>query len=207
MLLLAALILTAMATTVAQLLPPETEFRAVALLLDVVPFGSVVVATLITSIRLRRERLPLIRLANGVYGYFAGGIIGALGVAHLVAVSLAAVDGGRLPFVYTFRVYSLVMLGVLLVATGLIAAVQARRVALDPRGRWRASFTVWAAMLAINLPLVPLQGFAILFSGLPLSDCSYSSSRQTLPELQRVDRAAAVCRCPTGRRGNHRRHE
>ena len=164
MLLLVALILTAIATTVAQLLPPETEFRAAALLLDVVPIGSVIVATLITSIRLWRERLPLIRLANGIYGYFAGAIVGALGVAHLVAVTLAAVDGGRVPFVYTFRVYSLVLLGVLLVAGGVMAAVQATRVALDQRGAWGASFKVWATILAINLPLVPLQGFAILFS-------------------------------------------
>ena len=164
MLLLVALILTAIATTVAQLLPPETELRAVALLLDVVPFGSVVVATLITFTRLRRERLPLIRLASGVYGYFAGALVSALGVAHLVAVTLAAVEGGRLPFVYTFRIYSLVLLGVLLVGAGLMAAVQATRVALDQRGAWGASFKVWATILAINLPLIPLQGFAILFS-------------------------------------------
>jgi hypothetical protein len=164
MLLLVVLVLTAIATTVAQLLPLGKAFRAAALLLDLVPVGSVIVATVITSIRLRRERLPLIRLVGGVYGYFAGALVGALGVAHLVAVALAAVDGGQRPFVYTFRVYSLVLLGVLLVTAGLIAATQATRLALDQRGAWRASLRVWVVLLAINLPLVPLQGFAILFS-------------------------------------------
>jgi hypothetical protein len=159
------LILTALATTAGQLLPPATEFRSAGLLFDVVPIGAVIVATLITSIRLWRERLPLIRLANGVYGYFAGALIGALGVAHLVAISIAAV-GRSGPFVYTFRFYSLVLLGVLLVAGGAMAAVQATRVALDQRGARRALLTVWTAILAINLPLVPLQGFAILFSAL-----------------------------------------
>jgi hypothetical protein len=157
------LILTALATTAAQLLPSANEFRAAGLVFDVVPIGSAVVATLITAIRLRREHLPLIRLANGVYGYFAGALIGALGVAHLVAITIAAV-GRSGPFVYTFRFYSLALLGMLLVAGGAMAAVQTTRVALDQRGARRASVTVWAAILAMNLPLIPLQGFAILFA-------------------------------------------
>jgi hypothetical protein len=165
MLLLTVFVLTAIATTVAHLLPLAADLRPVALLLDLVPFGSAVVATLITTTRLRRDHPPLTRLLIGAYGYFAGALVGALGVAHLVAVGLAALDRARQQqFVYSFRVYSLLLLGGLLVAAGLIAGIQAARLARGQRAAWRASLSVWAAILAINLPLVPLQGFAILFS-------------------------------------------
>ncbi|HEX7708570.1 MAG TPA: hypothetical protein VF701_19065 [Thermoanaerobaculia bacterium] len=96
---------------------------------------------------------------------FAGGLIGALGVAHTSAV-VSLERASRLQFVYTFRLYSLVLFGVLLIVLGLTAAVEAGRLPQGRRAVWRRSVFVWAAILAINLPLVPLQGFAILFSAL-----------------------------------------
>jgi hypothetical protein len=102
-----------------------------------------------------------------VYCYCAGALVAALGVAHLVAIVLAAIDQGRRQeFVYTFRFYALLQLGVLLVAFGTMAAVRAPRLAPGERAAWRSSFLAWAAILTINLPLVPLQGFAVLFSSL-----------------------------------------
>jgi hypothetical protein len=161
--LLTVVVVTAIATGVAQVLPPSRELRPVALLLDLLPFGGVVLATVITTLRLRRA--PLIRLLLTAYGYFAGALIGALGVAHLVAVLGASLDrAGRHQFVYSFRFYSLVLLGVLLIVTGLMAATQAAHLARGHRATWRASLSVWTVILAINLPLVPLQGFAVGFS-------------------------------------------
>ncbi|HYI10932.1 MAG TPA: hypothetical protein VEK57_17885 [Thermoanaerobaculia bacterium] len=162
--LLIVVVLTAIATAVAQVLPPSRELRSVALLLDSVPLGGVVLATVIAALRLRRASLPLVRLLIAVYGYFAGALIGTLGVAHLVAIVVASLGRGRQQFVYSFRFYSLVLLGVLLIMTGLMAAMQAAHLARGHRGAWRASLSVWTAILAINLPLVPLQGFAIVFS-------------------------------------------
>ena len=165
-LVLSVFVLTAITTTFAQLIPPAAErLQLVALLLDFVPFGAVVAATVITTIRLRRESLSLRRLLMGVYGYFAGALVGALGVAHLVAVVLASIDRGRqTEFVYNFRFYSLLQLGVLLITAGLIAAIHAAPLARGERAAWRASLWVWTAILAINLALAPLQGFALLFS-------------------------------------------
>lgn len=163
--LLTVFVLTAIATTVAQLLPPASELLPLALLLDFVPFGGVVAATVIAAVRLRRVPLPLIRLLIAVYGYFAGALIGTLGLAHLVAVVIGSIDRVRQhQFVYNFHFYSLVLLGVLLIAAGLMAAIEAARLARGHRAAWCASLSVWTAILAINLPLVSLQGFAVLFS-------------------------------------------
>lgn len=163
--LLTACVLTAIATTVALLFPPARELPPLAILLDLVPFGGAAAATAIAAIQLRRTPLPPVRLLMSMYGYFAGALIGMLGLAHLVAVVIGSINRGRQhQFTYNFHFYALIQLGVLLVAAGLMAAVVSPRMARGQRAAWRASLFVWAAILAINLPLVPLQGFALLFS-------------------------------------------
>jgi len=105
--LLAVVVLTAIATTVAQVLPPSRELRPLALLLDLVPWGGVVLATVMATVRLRRAGIPVVRLTIATYGYFAGALIGALGAAHLSAVVVAALERGRQHrFVYDFRRHS-----------------------------------------------------------------------------------------------------
>ena len=155
--LLAVFVLTAIAGTVAQLLPPAREWLPLALLLDIVPFGSVAVATVIAGIRLRRVPLPLTRLLIAVCGYFAGALVGTLGLAHLVAVIIVPINRGHQhQFVYSFNFYSLVLLGVLLIVAGVSATIETARLALGHRAAWRASLLIWTALLAINLPLVPI---------------------------------------------------
>lgn len=165
--LLALLVVTAIATSLSHVLPRGRELRQVALLLDLVPFAGAVVATVVTTLRLRRAPLPWIRLATAVFGYFAGALIGALGAAHSVAVIMTAIGRERQnAFVYDFHFYSLLLLGVLLITTGAAGATAAAHLARGDRASWRASIAVWTAILAINVPLIPLQGFAILFSSL-----------------------------------------
>jgi len=162
---LTVFVLTAIATAVAMLLPPARGLVPLALLLDSVPFGGVVAATVIATIRLRRVPLPPIRLLIAVYGYFAGALVGTLGLTHLVAVLIVSIDRARQhQFVYSFHFYSLVLLGMLLIAAGLMAAIESVRLARGHRAAWRVSLSVWTTILAINLPLVSLQGFAVLFS-------------------------------------------
>ncbi len=121
-------VLTAIATTVAILFRPASERLSLALVLDLVPFVGVAVTTVIATVRLRRIPLPVIRLLISVYGYFAGALVGTLGVAHLVAVVIGAIDRGRQhSFVYGFHFYSVVLLGVLLIAAGLMAVIEAGR--------------------------------------------------------------------------------
>ncbi|HEX6899219.1 MAG TPA: hypothetical protein VF789_05875 [Thermoanaerobaculia bacterium] len=159
------LVLTAIATTVAMLLPDRKELLPLAVMLDFVPVGGVVAATVIATLRFKRTPLPLVRLLMAGYSYFAGGLVGALGLAHLVAVVIVAINRGRQhEFVYDYRFYSLLQLGVLLIAAGIMASIKAAGLARGELAAWRASLSVWIAILAINLPLVPLQGFAVLFS-------------------------------------------
>ena len=163
--LLAGFVLTAIAGIIAQLLPPVKELRSLALLLDFVPFVVVAAATIIAAARLKHASLSLIRLLIAIYGYFAGALIGTFGLAHLVAVVTVAID--RLlqnQFVYGFRFYSLVLFGVLLIVAGLMATVETTRLAQGQHAASRASLAIWTVILAINLPLVSLQGFAVLFS-------------------------------------------
>ena len=163
--LLTVFVLTAIATTAALLYTPARELLPLALLLDLVPFGGVVVATVIAAVRLRRMSLPLTRLLILVYGYFAGALVGALGVAHLVAVIIGAINQAyQYQFVYSFHFYSVILLGMLLIATGFTAVIYVARLARCRHAAWRASLSVWTVILAINLPLVRLQGFAVLFS-------------------------------------------
>ena len=167
--LLTVMVLTAVATVVAQVWSPSGELLFAAFLLDLVPFGGVALATVSATFRLRRARVAVTRLLLAVYGYFAGALIGTLGVAHLVAVVVASLERARQhQFVYSFHFYSLVLLGALLIVTGLRAAMHAAQLARGHRAAWRESLFVWTAILTINLPLVPLQGFAVGFSLLAL---------------------------------------
>lgn len=157
--------LTAVAAAIAQVLPRDDSFEPVALLLDVVPFALVIAATVFAAVQLKRSSVPLSHLLLSAYTYFAGALVATLGVAHLVGVvALAIRRGYRNEFVYDFHFYSVMLLGVLLTTLGLMANFEADRVARAVRTGWRASLLVWTAILAINLPLVPLQGFAVLFS-------------------------------------------
>ena len=167
--LFSVMVATAVATAVAQVWSPLGKVRFAALLLDLVPVGGVALATVGAAIRLRRARASATRVFLGIYGYCVGALIAMLGVAHLAAVIVAALErSGRHQFVYSFRFYSLVLLGVLLVLTGLRAAVPAAHLARGDRAAWRESLLVWTAILAINLPLAPIQGFAVGFSILAL---------------------------------------
>ena len=163
--LLTVFMLTAVATAVALLSRTANELLAVALLLDFVPVVGVVVATAVAIARLKRVPCPLIRLVLPVYSYFAGALVGTLAVAHVVAVVIRSIDRARQQqFVYDFHVYSLVLLGVLLIAGGLMVTIETAGLARRHRPAWRTSMSVWTAILAINLPLVPIQSLAIVFS-------------------------------------------
>ena len=158
---MATAIASTLAPTLAQLHPPFS--RLVPWLL----VAGLAAATTAFIISLRRKSAAPRRLLLAACGFFCGLLIAALGVAHLAGVFHASLDRacqGR--FVYGFHFYSLVLLGTLLVAGGIAAAGQASKLALGERAAWRASLVVWAALLFINLPLVPLQDFAALFSAL-----------------------------------------
>lgn len=160
--LIAVYLLTALAVAAAQLFPDAREIAFLGVLLDLVPFAGGIAAAAMAWARLRGQ--PRSRLAAAVGCHLAGLVVGALGVAHLTAVVMAAIERSRLaPFVYTFRLYSLLLLGALFLAAGAVAAAQTEALADGRRAAWRASAVLWLAVLAVNLPLAPLQRFAGVF--------------------------------------------
>lgn len=136
--------------------------RGAGIALDVVPIASVFVITLIAYVRWRRSAPPLLFFI-ALSEYFAGALVAVLGANHLTAVVYSAIQRARQDrFVYDFRFYALLLLGVLLVTCGALATRFA--VQLLEQRVVRASIASWLALLVINLPLVPIQRFAILFS-------------------------------------------
>ena len=105
--------------------------------------------------------------AVGAVTFFCGALIAFLGLAHTLAVIGEAFS--RPPaFEYDFRLYSLVMLGVSLIAGGLRCLSTSWNVARGDARAWKAALTATILLLVINVPLMPIQGFAVAFTALLL---------------------------------------
>lgn len=128
--------------------------------------GLVLIAVTGTTVafvwRVRRYQAPVALIAGAALGFFSGLITASLAVGHLGGVM--AVELARSPVRYTFRVYALLLLGATLVALGTRLAAASVRVVRGERPAWRRA--VWAALalLAVNVPLAPIQGFAVFLS-------------------------------------------
>lgn len=106
------------------------------------------------------------------------GVCGAanlgLGAAHLVSVLSRAARGeglgGADRFSYDFHFLSLLLVGLLLVIPGLLCLGQVRGLARGERSAW--SVAAWSSLVlvALNGPLVPLQGFAPPLAGVAASN-------------------------------------
>jgi hypothetical protein len=86
-----------------------------------------------------------------------GFITAAMAAGHLIGVVTTAID--RSPPQYTFRAYSLLLLGAVLVALGTLLAVASMRVVYGERPAWRQGAWAAIALLAVNIPLAPINGF------------------------------------------------
>ena len=97
--------------------------------------------------------------AVGSVTFFCGALIGLLGAAHTLAVIGRALRGPASE--YDFRLYSLVMMGVALIAGGLRCLSTSWNVARGDVRAWKAAIGATTLLLVVNLPLVPIQGFAV----------------------------------------------
>ncbi len=117
------------------------------------------------AIAARRRGCLAALSAVATISFFNGTLIAALGAGHFIAVVNQAVSGqGSGPggaFAYDFRFYALVLLGMLLIAGGVGCFTPARGLTRGEARAWKV--TVWStvALLAINLPLIPVQGLAL----------------------------------------------
>jgi hypothetical protein len=121
---------------------------------------AVTAATVAFLWRVRRYQAPIALIAGSALGFFSGLLTAGWAVGHLGGV--AVVELTRSPIRYSFRVYALLLLGVTLVVLGASLAAASARVVHGERPAWRRA--VWAALalLAVNVPLAPIQGFAVI---------------------------------------------
>ena len=117
------------------------------------------------AVTARRRRCPAALTAVGTISFFNGTLIAALSALHLIAVASRAVSGaGSGPggtFAYDFRFYALVQLGMLLIAGGAACFTPAGGLTRGEPRAWRATWWATVALLAINVPLIPVQGLAL----------------------------------------------
>jgi hypothetical protein len=104
-----------------------------------------------------RGRGAVALVAVAAVTFFCGVLIASLGSAHTIAVIGRALRG---PFVYNFRLYSLVLLGACQIAGGLRCLSTSWRVARGDARAWKAALAATMLLLIVNVPLIPIQGFA-----------------------------------------------
>jgi len=105
-----------------------------------------------------RERGAVALVAVGAATFFCGALIASLGSAHTAVVIGRALRGPT--FVYNFRLYSLVLLGACQMAGGLRCLSMSWRVASGDARAWKSALIATMLLLIVNVPLIPIQGFA-----------------------------------------------
>jgi len=119
-------------------------------------------------VRAKRRSAPFLSALCGSFNLLTNLIITAFIVAHLVAVCRNALAGrglgGAEAFVYDFHFYSLILVGAVILVPALVGLRHSWRLALGNRASWNAVVRSNVVLLAVNLPLAPLQGFAVGFS-------------------------------------------
>lgn len=121
--------------------------------------------------RLVQEALVRVGVIDLCCGLLTVGFI----TLHLIAVLGRAGSGrgfgGDALFTYDFRFYSLLLLGIVIIVPGLVCLRLARRLTEGDMSAWTSALWASGALLLINGPLMPLQGFATglaLFAGINL---------------------------------------
>ena len=133
------------------------------ILIDLLTTVAVVVASTIFFRRARRFRRSPLDLAVATFGFAVNVLMAALALTHAVAVVTVAVRREG-PLLYDFRFYSLLLLGAVLVSLALLCILAAPGIARGEPNARRRALAASASLLAVNIPLMPLQGFAVAFT-------------------------------------------
>lgn len=126
-----------------------------------------VTLTLRFALAARRRRvrvgLALAATVDVVCGLIALGLasahlIGILGVAVLRALGTPPVPA------YTLRFYSLLLLGMAVAVPGFLCVTSAKQLTEGQASAWRQACWATLWLLAVNVPLIPLNGFGTLLT-------------------------------------------
>jgi hypothetical protein len=135
------------------------------MIVALIAFLAAIVAAIWLVIDARRHRASQQLAAVGAIDLFSGLLTLGLMALHLTAVVGRAASGkgfgGAERFVYDFRFFSLLLLGVVVIIPGLVFVMDARRLTEgDPRA-WKRAMWAGGVLLLINIPLVNLDAIAL----------------------------------------------
>ncbi len=124
----------------------------------------VIAATVWFARDARGRQAPTALVVVGTFDFFYGFITLALASLHLTAVIAQALlgrgSGSADTFVYDFRFYSLILVGAVIAVAGFLCLICARGLTRADTLAWKKAVWSTVVLLAINVPLMPIQGFA-----------------------------------------------
>jgi hypothetical protein len=118
----------------------------------------------------RQFRTPTHVLIVGVIDGICGLTCLILGTGHLIAVAERVFRRATSLGSYNFRAYSLLLIGLLISASGLFCLVHLHGLLKGSRLAWNNSLWASVLLLIINAPLAPLQRFAVLLTALSVTN-------------------------------------
>jgi hypothetical protein len=134
-------------------------------------FAVLALAAGVTAMFLRRQmpgsaRKALVACAAGQL--FCALLMLGLAALHTAAVLLLAIrrltGSAGTPFEYNFHLYSVLLLGAVLLGLSIHCLRAAPGLARGDPGSWHKAVRGHAGLLGVNLPLIPIQAFAVAFA-------------------------------------------
>ena len=121
----------------------------------------------------RRRRVPAALALAGTVDVVCGLLASGLATAHLIGILGAAVMralGATTGSAYTLRFYWLLLLGLAVIVPGFLCVTSARHLTEGQASAWRCACWATLWLLAVTVPLIPLNGFGTFLSAFALAN-------------------------------------
>jgi hypothetical protein len=125
-------------------------------------------AGVVTFLRAKKQGAAILPAVVGAYQLTLGAMILVLSLIHLGAILWEPIAGkgpaGAVSFDYNFRYYSLLLVGFVQAVPAFLLLGNVKGLVWQKQDAWKGAVRVSIVLLAVNLPLTPIQGFAAAFS-------------------------------------------
>jgi hypothetical protein len=121
----------------------------------------------------QRRRVPAPLALAGTVDVACGLVALDLALAHLVGILAVAIIRalGTAPVpAYSLRFYWLLLLGMAVAVPGFLCVASARKLTDGQASAWRQALWATLWLLAVNVPLIPLNGFGTFLSVFALAN-------------------------------------
>ena len=127
-----------------------------------------IAASIIFAFSKRKFAQRKIHLFIGSYNFFCGLLFCSLSAGHFLFISsepfLGRTLSNEVPFTYNFRFYSLLLLGGINFFLGFNLINTSFEIVKGNEEKFRRTIKILLWLLLVNIPLAPIQGFAVAFS-------------------------------------------